>query len=291
MSPLATVRAELKAAEEKFNLLTEEERQNDELLCCSVARLRWTELSMEYNRNQQLKYVYSQLGDKAANPKFRQMKIRSLFGAWKREVLRQKWMDVKRVLDGNDFNKRIEKKHERFSEQRALIAGRAIAQLDFVKNPPVADLIQIDDPLESLHCFQIPSECTEFADHMHDYLESSAVKTITEIPSEDETHELIDESIRQRLKERGLALQDEIIEERKRKEEEIIQEQARRKREEEEKAKPKSNLTIPIIIILIIVAVIAVFIYVKSKQATARKLAEEACKNAAKNAKKGWFGK
>ena len=289
MSPLTTVRADLKAAEKKFGLLSEEERLKDELLCCSVMRLRWTELSMEYNRNIQLKYVYSQLGDKGTNPKFRQLKVRSVFAAWKRELLRQKWLDVRKVLDSNSIGKRMNKKMETFKEQRSLLAGRSLAGLSFVNQPPIADLVPFDDPIESLFAFRIPSTLQIMPNQDHEYLESSAVKTISEVPTEDDSIEAIDESIKQRLRQRGLNLQDDIIEERKKKEEEErIVEQARRR--EEEKKNQKKDYTIPIIIVLVLLLIVGIFVFTKVKQEHARKLAEEACKNAQAK-KKGWFGK
>ena len=286
MSPLTTVRTELKAAEKKFELLSEEERAKDELLCCSVMRLRWTELSMEYNRNIQLKYVYSQLGDKASNPKFRQVKIRSVLGSWKRELLRQKWYDVRNMLNANALGKRMDKKIETFKEQRSLIAGRSIASLGFVSQPLITELIPYEDPLECILAFGMPSTMHFVPDRNYEYLESSAVKTISEVPTDDESIEAIDEVVKQRLRQRGINLQDDIIAERKKKEEERITEQAKRKEEVEK----KKNGNILIIIGLVLLAIIGIIVFVKFKRESARKLAEEACKNA-KPSKKGLFGK
>ena len=316
MSPLTVVRNDLKTVEEKYNLLSEEERQKDQLLLCHFNRLRWTELSMEYNRYIQLQYVYEHLGDKGEHPKFRQVKMRPLFRAWKREVLRQNWLDIRKGLDAIALNSRMDRKKDSFSAQRSLLAGKSLAKLGFVNQPPLADLVDVMGPLAVLDAFQTP-EATNlgFANKQIDYCASTAVRTISEAPTTetvDETEELNVEAVRQRLRKRGLVLQEDIIDgKRKRLAEEARLEQERALAEEQEKEKEAlkersvlSKITKPttpkqkgimaavIVIFFIVVALLCFFIYIKYKRYEAYKIAQEACKNVPRpTPKKSWFGK
>ena len=318
MSPLTTVKNDLKTVEEKYNLLSEEERQNDQLLLWNFNRLRWTELSMEYNRYIQLQYVYSHLGDRGANPKFRQVKMKPLFKAWKREVLRQNWLDVRKVLDTKALNSRLNRKKDSFSAQRSLLAGKSLAKLGFISQPPLCDLVDVLGPLKALDSFQTPEATTlGFVNRELNYAESSAVRTISEAPTTetvDEEQELNVEQVRNRLRARGLVLQQDIIDGKRRaREEKELQERLEKERLEQEErekeealkekggvvsrlTKPKTpqQKTIAAIVgvgLLILIIVVCIFIYIKYKRYEAYKLAQEACKNVPRPTpkKKGWF--
>ena len=320
MSPLTVVRNDLKTVEEKYNLLSEEERQNDQLLLCNFNRLRWTELSMEYNRYIQLQYVYEHLGDKGEHPKFRQVKMRPLFKAWKREVLRQNWLDIRKGIDAIAMNSRLDRKKDSFSAQRSLLAGKSLAKLGFVNQPPLIDLVDVLGPLAALDAFQTP-EATNlgFANQQLDYCASTAVRTLSEAPTTettDETEELNIEDVRQRLRKRGLVLQEDLIDGKTRRRARIqsLYSEENTKEEEKEEAAPeeqveergvfskitkpstpkqKAILALIIIVIIVLLALLGVYIYIRYKRYEAFKIAQEACKNVPRPTprKSSWFSK
>lgn len=166
--------------------LSKEDAQN---LQYEVNRLRWCELSMEYNQHQQLQYIYQFNGDKAANPEFRNIKLRSVLKFWKRERLRQIWLQAQEKLLKKNMVERLNNKNDYYVRQRALLASKSfIKGLDFY-TVPVEDLVPID-LLNVIDSFQCPASTSfGFENRDHAYCFSDAVKDFS---SENETNDTIE---------------------------------------------------------------------------------------------------
>ena len=131
MSALGNIKKEMRDVDQKYRSLPPQERARDVTLNLTVNRLRWANLALEYNRFTQLQFVYNHLGDKGSSPEMRQVKMRPLFKAWKREVLRQKWQEVREALDSAGIERRFARKKMGFDSQRAELAGRSLSGLKF----------------------------------------------------------------------------------------------------------------------------------------------------------------
>ncbi|EAY22233.1 hypothetical protein TVAG_094080 [Trichomonas vaginalis G3] len=300
MSPLTAVQKDMREVEKQYNALTPEQREKDVSMNDKINRLRWVQLSIEYNRQIQLQYVYQHLGDKGNNPRFRQVRMKPLFNAWKREILRQKWLEVRKAVDTKALDQRLTRKFDAFSAQRAELAARSVARCDFLKDPPLKGLIDIADPLAALSAFQTPdSNQTDFYNKGYDFVQSSAVNTISELPTQETNEEpLNNEEIRQRLKSRGIELPDKI-EEAPPVEEEVASVKKlsteRSKKDsgssDSKKGDSKSFIYVILAVVLAVIAVGVVIYITKARAAEARRIAQLKCATPTPAPKRGWFGK
>ena len=155
-------------------------------------RLMWLKVAMTINRQTQLQSLYSHLGSKGKDPKFRQIRMSAFWNQWKRQSIRADWnqllLDInhKNALDQVHLNKLT------MDRQRSEIAAR-----NFVK---ALDTTPIDNPLSYLftkekvsylYSYENPVSCRPgFYNRGIDFLASSAIRTLSEAPVTD------DESVR-----------------------------------------------------------------------------------------------
>ena len=293
MSVLKEVKKELREVEEKYRSMTQEEQTTDVYINDKLNRLRWTNLSMEYNRFSQLQYVYNRLGDKGANPRFRQVKMKPLFNAWKREVLRQKWREARAALDTAGIQKRLSLRKMNFDNQRAQLAAKALSGLDFLNEPPLAGLVELNDDLNNLLSYQSPQSVSlGFFNQGYDFVTTNGVKTFTDIPTSElsaDSENNVNEEIRNRLTSRNVSPPE--IEEEKIDEKVDAKEEAEKLPEKVENEQQKTGKTnyIPVIIILVLLVLICA---VGGYLAFSGKLEElKATPTPTPTPKKGWFGK
>lgn len=301
MSPLTAVQKDMKEVEKQYYALSPEQREKDVAMNDKINRLRWVQLSIEYNRQIQLQYVYQHLGDKGNNPRFRQVRMKPLFKAWKREILRQKWQEVRKAVDTKALDQRLTRKFDAFSAQRAELAARSIARGNYMEDPPLKGLIDFAGPLAALNAFQTPeSNQTDFYNKGYDYIQSSAVNTISEIPTTEAGIEdpIGNEEIKQRLMSRGLKIQDELVEmpdaeEEIKKNQEMQRERAQKKDSGSSDNKSGGSKTFIFILIIvgIAIAAAAAFIFISRSRAEARRIAELKCQTPTPAPKKGWLRK
>ena len=201
LSELTRASKELQEVTDLFNTMTDEDHEKDPSVKNNLQRLRCLNLSMEYNRQTQLQYVLNHLGNKEALPKIRPMKMRPVFRAWKREILRQRWQQINGILTLEYYQNEIGKKKQTFAEQRAQVSSKQInAQL--LPTVPITDLIPVSG-LECIDNFQLPSDQKIIAAEEVDYRGTSAVKTFTQYPTTEEGNELSPELL-ERLRARGI---------------------------------------------------------------------------------------
>ena len=276
MSQLTAIQRELKEKLDHYTSLSEAERTQDKQLNDELNQLRWLELSMSYNRQTQLQFVLHHLGDKGSNPKFRQVQMRPLFSAWKREILRLRWRDVNDIISNQAYGVTLQKRFDQFTNQRTQLTAKNIKNYNFVNNKPILDLIAIDDPFENLNCFQTKeAQSDEFYQQGLNYLASSAVKTFSTLPTEetlDENREQ-NEELRRRLIARGLILDDEP-------QEKLLSasERAYMSSQKEDVKKKSNALTITIIIVVLLIICVLIGLYIsKMKADEALRIQQEQC--------------
>ena len=149
--------------------------------------LRWTKLSMEYNRFSQLQFVYNHLGDKGNSPEFRIVRMKPVFRSWKREVLRLKWREVRKALDAAGIEARLSIKKNSFNVQRAKLAERSISALPFLSEAPLSSIIDVRGDIAGLLSFQSPSSVQPgFFNKGYDFVGTEGVKTISDVESDEE---------------------------------------------------------------------------------------------------------
>lgn len=262
MSALNTSKEDLTHVNTIYDNLSPEEQQSNKEINLKLNKLRWVNLSMEYNRQTQLQYVFQHLGDKGSNPRLRNIRMKPVFAAWKREILRQKWREVSEAINSNSIHKNLDKKFDSFAIQRATLSARSMEGSKLLANPPVLDLLGLDDPLDFIDSFQTKeAQKSEFFLQGIDFLQSSACKTITEIPETEDNDPLGGGDVRSRLKSRGLELDDDQPEK-------LISgaERALRQYQDHDVKQKSSGLTKTIIIIVAaIVAIALIIIFVKGK--------------------------
>ena len=291
MSVLKEVKKELREVEEKYRSMTQEEQTTDVYINDKLNRLRWTNLSMEYNRFSQLQYVYNRLGDKGANPRFRQVKMKPLFNAWKREVLRQKWREAREAIDTAGIQKRLSLRKMNFDSQRAQLAAKALSGLDFLNEPPLAGLVELNEDLNNLLSYQSPQSVSlGFFNQGYDFVTTNGVKTFTDIPTSElsaDSENNVNEEIRSRLTSRNLSVPE--IEEEKIDAKVDDKEKAEKLPEKAEKAAKSAGSNIAVIIILVLlVLIVAVGGYLGYSGKFQELLATP---TPTPTPKKGWFGK
>lgn len=292
MSPLTNVRKELARALEELTTHDSEETADplNNPVTYDVNRLRWVELSIEYNRQVQLQSVFQQLGNKGNSPRFRAVRMKPLFNAWKREILRANWRDVREALDSKALGQRLDNKKEKFAEQRAELTARSFAQKDTVKEPEISGLVNYKHALEILDSFQTPASVRPgFDNQFLDYCASSAVTTISEVPPSTADEDWAPGSIKSRGLDGDSLIDDEVP----------LKSAAERSATalENQKATNKSNsLKTTIIVVAVLIAIIAVFLILTKGFGLGgdSDLAKGACPDATPvpscaTPKKGWF--
>jgi hypothetical protein len=279
LSPLNEVQNKLKDKLAQYERLNDEERTHDKDLNDEINQLRWVELAMQFNRQTKLQSVLQHLGDKGSNPSLRQVKVRPVFNAWKREILRQRWQEVVGLTSNQALASRLTKRFETFSNQRSQVAAKSITNLNLITDKPIIDLLGIDEACDALDSFQTKeSQKQENVDEGFDYIASSAVATITELPTaetfdSEKPKEGIDDEIKQRLKSRGL----EIEEEEEPKRIMSASERAARNLKREEVKEKSNGLKITIIIVVLLIIGICAFIFISKRSSNEMKIQQEQC--------------
>lgn len=176
LSALRTVSRDLDNFMRQYNASAGISPQEKTRMGFELQRLRWCQLSMEYNQHQQLQYIYQFNGDKAANPEFRKIKLRSVFRFWKREKLRSIWKQVHEEVLKKNIDSRVNNKNDYFMRQRALLSARSFVKgLNFY-TVPVEDLVPID-LIKAIDCFQCPESANfGWENRERGFCESDAVK-------------------------------------------------------------------------------------------------------------------
>lgn len=305
MSPLTEAQKDLAAITAKYEKLSPEQRDADEVLNCQINRARWVELAIEYNRNKQLQNVYKHLGDKATNPEFRNFKLRKVIKDWKRELLRSKWQEVAQVINLGKQEKKISEKKDVFTLQRAQLSAKAFATKLPIDQDIFVGILGANQSVEELFSFVTPEAMASTFRNAEElnFMASEACTDISTVPEtqEEESNnpEFIEEMKRriqkkqeeeQKIVEEEKAMQIEAEKSFRRRA--LNEEYAGRPQDEEntenknEAQPPKSNNVIIIAVIAIIVLLIAAFIFFRTRS-NATKLVCKATPTP--KPKKGWF--
>lgn len=257
MSELNRSKEDLTHVNTMYDELSPEEQKTNTEINRKLNKLRWVNLSMEYNRQTQLQYVFQHLGDKGSNPRLRSVRMKPMFSAWKREILRQKWREVSEAINSENVHKRLDKKFDSFAQQRATLSARNMEKSNVLLNPPVLDLLDMQDQLNFIDSFQTKeSQKAEFFSQGIDFLQSSACKTITEIPETEDNDPIGGGDVQSRLRSRGLNLEED-------KPQKLLSgaERALRQYQDHDLKQKSSGLTKTILIIVAAIVAIALIIF------------------------------
>lgn len=278
LSPLYDVQKQLKEKLDRYEQMNSDERTHDKDLNDEINQLRWVDIAMQYNRQIKLQNVLHHLGDKGSNPSLRQVKIRPVFAAWKREVLRQRWEEVVGRTSNQALAARLSKKFETFSNQRSQVAAKSMSNLDLITDKPIIDLLDIDAASIALDSFQTKeSQKPENLDQGLNFMASSAVGTFSEIPTaetmeEPKSTDGIDDEIKKRLVSRGLS-----IEEEQPKKIMSSSERAARNLKREEVKEKSNGLKITIIVVVLLIIGICIAIFISKRSSSEFKIQQEQC--------------
>lgn len=151
-------------------------------------RLRWLTVAMEYNRQNQMQYIFQNLGSKEKSPKFRAVRMNPFWHQWKRESLRKDWSLIRESVDQRLVSADLKESSRFFESQRVELAARSFMNSDLFKKMPISDVLT-SKPVEVIFPFQTPGSTRPgYFNQGYNYVESAALSSMSDV-SDSETED------------------------------------------------------------------------------------------------------
>ena len=190
MSALREVDDLVNDCSKTIDQMDREEKLKDEGQFKLLNRYRWAQLAMQYNQHMQLQYIYKQQGDKGNYPEFRQIKMKPLFKYWRKQIMRDNWVQLQKAIYKQTSEKKIQDKADHFVKQRALLAGKSFKETINLYTVPTIGLVDLS-ALNYLMNFKGPKSCSlNYENMVADFADSDVVQdfssTFDQISSDDD---------------------------------------------------------------------------------------------------------
>jgi len=171
MSALREVDQLINECTKTIDQLDNEEKLKADEQFSRLNKFRWAQLAMQYNQHKQLQYIYQQMGDKSSHPEFRQIKMKPIFNFWRKQIMRDNWLQLHKAICMQAAEKKIQNKADYFVKQRSLIAAKSFKDSIDLYSVPIG-LVDLS-PLDYLMSFRRPRSCGLNFENMECNLEDS----------------------------------------------------------------------------------------------------------------------
>ena len=189
LSALKEVERDLEDAQTTIDSLGPEEHFKARGLFLELNRLRWIQLSMQFNQHTQLQYIHQQNSDKSSNPKFRQILMRPLFNFWKEELIRDNWIQLHKSILEKAAEQRIFARADHFQRQRTILTSKHYSMKYDEFDKLTKELL---GPIEfsQIDSFMTPRSANpRFQNLNHNYCSSDALGEWSDISEEEDEEE------------------------------------------------------------------------------------------------------
>ena len=145
-------------------------------------RLMWLKVAVKLNMQTQLQSLYSHLGSKGKDPRFRSIRMATFWRQWKRQTIRDDWQNIFLDLRHKNALNEIHSNKIMIDRQRSEISARNFVKTPIAQYSPLESLFN-NKQLSYLYAYENPVACRPgYYNRGIDFLASSAVRTLSEAP-------------------------------------------------------------------------------------------------------------
>ncbi|EAY06684.1 hypothetical protein TVAG_211350 [Trichomonas vaginalis G3] len=163
------------SALKRINASIEEREQDDEV----KMQLKWLKVAMTLNSQTQLQNIYSHLGSRGKDPKFRAIRMSRYWKQWRRQIIRGDWEDLTQSFIHQCTLNEIKFNKVELNRCRSELAARHYRKNPAIKFNPLGVLFNNSD-LAYIKSYQVPATCSPgYANHGIKFLETDDLKTMT----------------------------------------------------------------------------------------------------------------
>lgn len=142
-------------------------------------QLKWLRVAMTLNTQTQLQNIYSHCGSRGKDPKFRAIRMMKYWKQWKRQNVREEWLDLTQDFVHKCTVNEIKFNLIELNRSRSELAARHFRTNPLIKFNPLSVLFNSND-IAYIKSYKLPQTCRPgYANARIEFLEGDALKTMT----------------------------------------------------------------------------------------------------------------